>query len=217
MLFPFLGLVPLAAALAWTAHPHHPRALKLQGAQGVVSVVYFTIEHQADQLAGLKPGFDWHAGQAELRTQVLLQCKGVAIPAGDYKLNARRGQAHDAWDAVLVPMQLARAKAGVRRAARSGPEAEAEAAAALEAVTADLKAKNVPVEIVLALEAFTAPKADHLHFSAVHLGYDAVEQGSDKPAGGMECAVRVSFGDLHRELRLAEVFAGAAGHAPTHK
>ena len=205
-------LIPLAvaAAAAFAPHPHHPKAVKLQGAQGMVTLTYFTVDFNPAHLAELKPGFDWHIGYANLNTAVDLKCGDVSVGKGEYKLNVRRGETPDTWTGVLVPLSLARARQAVRAAARKGAEAEQEARAALDALLADMKQKNLPTELSLPIAKFDAAKADHLACYGIHYGYDAVERGSDKPAGGAELGFRVSFGDLHREVKFNEVFAAPA-------
>lgn len=210
MLFPMLVPLALLVAAVYPPHPHHPKAVKLQGAQGMVTLTYFTVEFNPTHISELKPGFDWHIGFAQLNSAVDLKCGDVAIGKGDYKLNVRRGADADSWQAVLVPMTLARAQQAVRSAARKGPEQEKEAKAALELLQADMKQKGVVFETLLPVSKFDAAKADHLACYGIHYGYDAAERGSDKPAGGAELGFRVSFGDLHREVKFTEVFAATA-------
>ena len=45
--------------------------------------------------------------------------------------------------------------------------------------------------------------------TVVHHGYQTVRAFSTEPAGGVTFSLRVGFGDLHREVDLAEVFAPA--------
>lgn len=209
MLLPFVAVFSLAAAMAAVAvpsHPHNPKAIKLHGAAGLVTVLYFTVEFNPDRLTDLKPGFDWHLGYAELNTEVDLMCGEVKVPKGTYKLNTRRGEAADVWTSVLVPSRLWKARGAVRQAARRGAEAETEAKAALEVVEAELKASGAAHEYELPFTEFAAAKAEHLEIVGIHSGYDTTARGSDAPAAGMQCSVRVSFGDLHHELKLTEVF-----------
>jgi len=209
-MFAQLAVCLVTAAMAVIYHPHHPRALKLQGAGGAVEVLYFTVEFNRERLEGLKPGFDWHLGFAELNTAVDLTCGDARIVHGRYKLNVRRGQNADDWSAVLVPSELWRAQAAVRRAQRSGEEAQKTAAAELEAVRTELQASGKSAEMALPLAKVTADRSSHLELSGIHHGYDTAERGSSQPAGGMRCAIRLGFGDLHRELELSEVFAREA-------
>lgn len=201
----------LALALAAVAvpHPHYPKAIKLHGAAGMLTVTYFTVDFNQVRLDEAKPGFDWHLGYAELATAVDLACGDVTVAKGAYKLNTRRGEGADTWSAVLVPKRLWTAQIANRRAARAGEAAVEEAKAALEVVEAELKTAGVPAEIVLPLAPFTAAEAEHLTLMGVHYGYATVERGSEQPAGGMECGVKISFGGLHRELKLVEAFAAA--------
>ena len=162
--------------------------------------------YNPDHLASLKPGFDWHLGFATFETQVELTCGEQKVATGKYKLNVRRGDDKDAWSVVLVPFELTRAENGVRSARRNGEDAVKEAQAALEAVRADLKAKGTASETVLTITKFEAGNAEHLGMIGIHHGYDTVQRFSEEPASGMHCSLRVSFGDLHRELDLHEVF-----------
>lgn len=201
-------LVALAAlALAVPYHPHNPKALKLHGAKGMVTVTYFTVPYNAEHLTALKPGFDWHLGYATLETQVELTCGEQKVAPAKYKLNVRRGADADAWTAVLVPNDLARAASALQRARRQGDAAVAEAQAKLDALKASLAEQGVASETVLALGAFEAKADEHLTLTGIHHGYDAVARFSEEPAGGMHCSLRFSFGDLHRDLDLREVFA----------
>ncbi len=145
-----------------------------------------------------------------LETQVDLTCGEQKVATGKYKLNVRRGDDKDAWSVVLVPHELTRAESGVRSARRNGEDAVTEAQAALETVRADLKAKGTASETVLTIAKFEAGNAEHLGVIGIHHGYDTVQRGSEEPASGMHCSLRVSFGDLHRELDLHEVFTPPA-------
>lgn len=203
------AVLSLVAALAAPRHPHNPKVVKLQGAAGAVTVLYFTVEFNPARLTALEPGFDWHLGYAELQTEVDLACGDTRIGKGAYKLNARRGASAEDWTAVLVPASLWKARNAVRQAARLGEDKQQEAKAALAAAEADLKARGAPTETVLPLAKVDAGKSEHLELFGVHYGFDAVARGSEQPAGGMQCGVRIGFGDLHRELKLSENFKAA--------
>ncbi len=204
-------LVALAAlALAVPYHPHNPKALKLHGAKGMVTVTYFTVPFNAEHLTALKPGFDWHLGYATLETQVELICGEQKVAPAKYKLNVRRGADKDAWTAVLVPADLARAEGAVQRARRQGDDAVKEAQGKLDVLKASLQEKGIANETVLALTSFEAKADEHLTLVGIHHGYDAVARFSEEPAGGMHCSLRFSFGDLHRDLDLREVFDAPA-------
>ncbi len=204
------SLLAAALALAVPYHPHVPKALKLQGAKGTVTVTYFTVPFNADHLNELKPGFDWHLGYATLETQVELTCGEGKVAPAKYKLNVRRGDDANAWSAVLVPADLARAQTAVRGARRRGDDAVKQAQAQLDALVATLKEKGIAQETVLPLTTFEAKTDEHLTLYAIQHGYEAVTRGSEDPAGGMHCSLRFSFGDLHRDLDLHEVFAAPA-------
>jgi hypothetical protein len=208
MFLELAAFISLAAAAAVPSpHPHDPKAVKLQGAGGMVTVLYFTVQFNATHLTELKPGFDWHLGFAELNAAVDLRCGDARIAKGVYKLNARRGSSAGDWNAVLVPSRLWSARRAVARAQRVGGDAETEAKAALEMVESELRESGAPAETVLPLSEFQDTNAEHLAVVGLHYGYATTERGSDQPASGMECGIRVSFGDLHRELKLTEVFA----------
>jgi hypothetical protein len=61
-------------------------------------------------------------------------------------------------------------------------------------------------EYVLGASSFEAAHDEHLTMLVMHRGFSTARRRTAEPAAGVEFTLRVSFGDLHREVTLAEVF-----------
>lgn len=192
---------PLFSALAFLAltavHPHVPKAIVLQGAGGKTTLTWFTVPHNADKVAKLANGADWHLGFAALEVGMPLQSGDVKIPPARYKLDVHRGQ-DGAFDTlVLTPVELQRARGG--RGAPPDPERTA-------AVEKELQERGIPARIELPVVAVEEPAAEHLEFAVVVRGFETVKNGSAAPKGGARFTLLADFGDLHRKLELVEAF-----------
>jgi hypothetical protein len=197
----FASTLPLLAALF--VHPHHPKAIVVGGAAGKVTLTYFTVPYNGEQLErNAKDGFSWHLGFAVLDSEVPLVAGQTAVPAGRWKWDVRcAGEPKDQrWDVQLVPFELWQA-----RRARRG-EAKEAADQQLADARAKVMAAGLPEEVLLPTVAIQGAAAEHLTVGVMHSGYAAVERFSTKPQDGVELTVRMSFGSLHRELGLKEKF-----------
>ena len=177
-LTPFVSLLlALALSVGSPVHPHNPKAIVLQGAAGKVTVTYFTVPFNEERLKDLKPGFVWHLGRAALETDVPLKSGDETISAGKYRINIVRGDSADDWS-----IQLESSARAVEAAAGQNDK------------------------IALATEPFKMVHDEHLSIIALSSGYATVKRGSTEPTDGMEIVLRLSFGDLHRQLPLKEVY-----------
>ena len=60
--------------------------------------------------------------------------------------------------------------------------------------------------ILVPITAFMAPEEEHLTVNVLNKGYTTNRPRSTQPVDGVEFAVRLSLGNLHRQLELKEVF-----------
>lgn len=201
-------------------HPHLPKAIVVGGAAGKTTLLYFTVPYNAEHLKDLRPGFQWHLGFAQLKTEVPLQIGETTVAAGDYKCDVRRGDGGEQWSMVFVNAEYAtadrawqRAKAGLGRGRATEEDVEA-AEAAVDAVQKKFDAGELVKEYVVPMQAKQGDAAEHLTLVAINRGYATVERFSDVAAGGVEFSLRIDFGDLHQELALTEVFAKDAKKRP---
>lgn len=192
----------LAVAGSWLApgipHPHVPKAIVAAGAGGKVTVQWFTVPFNAEHLAKLDDGFEWHLGFASLTNEVPLLAGDVAIPAARWKLDVLRGAGADDWSVLLTPFELWQS----RRTARDNPAVAEEIAR----LTKDLAERGVPERVVVPSVAFASDDAEHLAMELLLAGYTARARFSAEPAGGMDFALRLHFGTLHRSAAFTEVF-----------
>ncbi len=202
-----LPLLPAVVALGTPAvlHPHHPKAIRIGGAAGSVNITYFTVPYNETHLANLQPGFSWHLGFSTWKTDVQLQCGEVTIPAGEYKLDAVH--AEDGWHFELSNLELAMAK--MRARFTRGERAEAAQQRLAELVT-ELADSGGTETYRLHADSFKADDEEHLAMYAIHRGYNTTQRMSETPASGAEFSLRISFGDLHREVSVTEVFVPPA-------
>ena len=194
---------------ATATHPHVPKALLVHGAAGKITVTYFTVPHNPEQVATLQAGRAWHLGFAALDTEVTLRSGQVQVPAGKYKLNVLRGEENDSeWRVELVPAELMALSRPSRR--NESDEQKAEREQKLAELKVQMTQRNQPERILLPLQTFAAANAEHLALEAVLQGYTTQRRNSIEPAGGVQLTLRMSFGDLHRSLALDEVYAAEA-------
>lgn len=201
---------PLAALLALAApflHPHVPKAIVVQGAGGKTTLTYFTVPYNAEQVAKLPNGADWHLGYANLEVGMPLRAGAVDIPVGKYKFNVLHDQQGKFSHFVLVPVELLAA----RRPPRRGEQPDAEK---LAAVQQDLKQRGIPERIEFAIEDGAGKDAEHLGFGVMTQGFETVQRGSAEPKGGVTFTIFADFGDLHRKVELVEQFAAPAAAQP---
>ncbi len=193
-------------------HPHHPRAIKIGGVKGDITVTYITLTYNPERLKDLKPGFAWHLGFAQLKTDVPLKVGDTQVPAGRYKLNAYLKGDGKTWSLGLENGELTQAKWQVMRAQRGGnEEAVAKARDAVKAIEAKLKKAGTPATIPLPTSTFKADDEEHLTLYAVNHGWATPRMGSTDNRGkaGVRASLRASFGDLHYKFDVEEVIEGA--------
>lgn len=199
----FLGLVITSLSV----HPHIPKSLVLHGAEGKVTVGYQTVDFNANHLQELQPGFSWFMAFANLHSEVPLLCGGQELPAGHYKLNMLRGETDKDWQLEVMDFEFWQANSQAQRARRQGGDAAAAAAASLATLRAKLQAKGIPDRVVLDLQEFDADHAEHLDLSILLGGFATQGLFDATPTAGVQFVLRFSFGDIHKSLRFAEVFA----------
>ena len=202
LLVAFLPFLPV--------HPHHPHAITMQGAAGQATVTYFTVPYNAEHLADLDSGFVWHLGFAGFNTEVPLKCGDISIPKASYKLNVIRGEGDDDWSVQLLPFDLYRAEMVFARAKRSGRNVE-EASAALDSVKEKLAEAGIAGALTLPTSSYDADSDEHLAMVSIFYGYSTLQRGSTEPRGGMKFDLRFGFGDLHKEVKLEEVYEAPEG------
>ncbi len=192
-------------------HPHHPKVVKIGGVKGNITLTHITVPFNEKHLADLKPGFTWHMGFANLKTEIPIECGDVKVPAGNYKLEMRRGKTNKDWSFVLSSQDLLAAKNTLRRAERRGTDEEIEEAKAkLKAVEASLKKSGGDKNITLPTKAFKADDEEHLIFFAINRGWETNSRRTTDPRSddGVKGSIRVSFGDLHYEFGFKETGTG---------
>jgi len=188
----------LAAFPSTPPHPHHPKSIVIGGAAGKITVAYMTVPFNAEHLKGKEAGFEWHLGYAQLNTEVPLRIDEVDVPAGQYVLKARLGDAPGAWNFVLQDQKFSQQLQQARRRARNSD-------AARDAYE-ELQKKAKESELLLVAHDFKNEDDEHLTMVAINHGYNRESMRSMEPGGGVEFSLRVSFGDLHREVKIAEEF-----------
>ena len=188
----------VAAFPSTPLHPHHPKSIVIGGAAGKVTISYFTVPFNAKHLKGKPSGFEWHLGGAQLNTEVPLRVGDVDVPAGEYSLHARLGDQEGVWNFVLQNREVARELQQARRRARNSETARAK--------YEELKKEAAKASLVLIAKDCKMAHEEHLNMLAINHGYIRTDRRSMDPAGGVEFSLRVSFGDLHRELKITEEF-----------
>ncbi len=202
--------VLMAVSPVIAPHPHNPKGLVVGGAGGKVTVTYFTVPFNPDQLAKIKPGMSWHLGFAAFETEVPLRAGDSEIPAGKYKLNGKLAK-DGKWQIQLASWDLIDAQSKLRRARRSASNGSVAAADRVKELQATVEALTEKHKdgIVIAADDFKAEQDEHLTMTLINRGFNTVRRGSAEPKSGVEFSLRVSFGDLHRSIDITEVFTGA--------
>jgi len=205
------GSVPDQPANPTKRHPHHYQAIKIGGVKGNITLTYFTVPYNPEELKGRKPGFTWHLGGAALKTNVPLKVGDVNVPAGQHKLNCRLNKDGETWTLELQNGELVRAKRQIWRARRQGDEAVAKARETVKALEAKLKEDGVPANIALPTSTFKADDEEHMIMYAINRGWETTGRGRTAVRGktGARGSLRISFGDLHHEFSFEEVIEGA--------
>lgn len=180
------------------AHPHVPKAIRLHGANGPITVQYFTVPYNAEHLAGLKPGFEWHLGFAAFENEVVLQSGEQTVPPTRWKLGVVLGDDDGQWNLLLEPFELWQGRRGAQRSQ--------EARERFEKLRERLEKAGIPERVVLPMKSQSAAAAEHLEMLVIHRGYTAAERLSSDPAGGVQFTLRMDFGDIHFTCDLNEVF-----------
>ncbi|MGE3881444.1 MAG: hypothetical protein AB7I19_20465 [Planctomycetota bacterium] len=197
-MLPSLISTVLTVLSTFAAHPHVPKAIRLHGANGPITVQYFTVPYNPEHLADLKPGFEWHLGFAAFENEVVLQSGGQTVPPTRWKLGVVRGEADGQWSLLLEPFELWQGRRGAQR--------NQEARERFEQLRERLEKDGIPARVVLPMKAQTAEAAEHLEMLVIHRGYTAAQRLSNDPAGGVEFTLRLDFGDIHFTCDLNEVF-----------
>ena len=215
MLSPIFSVVLpvlMAVSPSIAPHPHNPKGLVVGGAGGKVTVTYFTVPYNPDQLAKARPGMSWHLGFAAFETEVPLRAGDTDIPAGKYKLNSQLSEDGKEWHIQLTSWEVIDAQRKLRSAqrnARNGSVAAKERVEELKATVEELTKKHEG-GIVIAASDYESPDDEHLQMTLVNRGFNTVNRGSSEPAGGVDFSLLVAFGGLHRSIDLSEVFTPPA-------
>ncbi len=196
----FILSLPL---LLWLPHPHHPKTLIMAGVNGKVTVQHITVPFNAEHLKDLQPGFSWHLGFAQLSTDIPLGFGDITVQPGKYKMDVHRGDKDDSWSVALYPAELMRARWAVRRASRQGEEAVQAAKTKLAELQKELAAKGQK-EYLLPAESYAEEHQEHLILYSINRGYARKGRQDQEALTGMDCSLRLSFGDLHQEIRFIE-------------
>lgn len=190
-------------------HPHHPKAIVMQGAGGAATLTWFTVPYNEAQVKTLPNGRTWHLGFASLDVGMPLQSGEVTIPIGKYKLDVLRDDKGEFTALQLTPSELLQLTRP-----RRGQEVDQ---GKVDAVKKDLAARGVPEQIRIPAKAFDDDNAEHLEFLVIHRGFETVRNGSAEPKGGASFTLQATFGELHRKIDLVEVFVPKPAAAKTDK
>jgi len=196
MFVPLATLVALLAPVFVPAHPHVPKAVPAALAKGKVTMSYFTVPYNAEQVATLRPGGSWHMGFASLHNDVAIEIGGKTLPPGRWKFNVRRNDEGKFATAELLHLDYYRASG------RRGSEEEA------AETKARLEKEGLPAMIEVPFPEIPADEDDHgdLSFAVLNHGYQTPKVGQDEPVGGAKCTVFVRFGELHHAFTFREVW-----------
>jgi hypothetical protein len=206
------GSAPKQPANPVKRHPHHPQAIKIGGVKGDILVTYTTMPYNPERLKELKPGFSWHLGYAQLKTDVPLNVGETKVPAGTYKFNSQLNKDGKAWTLELQNLDLMQAKGQVMRAQRRGDEAAVtKAQDNVKMVEAKLKKAGISAVIALPTSAFKAEDDEHLTIHAINRGWTTAGRRTTDARGktGVRGSLRTSFGNLHYQFDFEEVIEGA--------
>lgn len=185
------------------AHPHVPKAIVLQGAGGKATLTWFTVPYNERQVGTLAKGSEWHLGFATMSVEMPLAVRETDIPVGRYKLNVMRDEEGEFTAFVLTPMELL--------VARRAPRGQQPDQSKIDAVSKDLAARGIPERIEFPAGVVGGKHAEHLGFSVMSHGYEAIERGSAEPKAGATFTLMADFGDLHRAVELVERFQVVPG------
>lgn len=100
---PFLTValvVLLVGALA--AHPHFNKVVSAQVKGLDLKLSYYTLPYNAKHLEGIKEGFVFHCGRAELVVTGEMNVGSTKVVSGSYLLRAKAKSA-DNWTLLLIP------------------------------------------------------------------------------------------------------------------
>jgi hypothetical protein len=206
------GATLLCAPLSYssnpeTAHPHYPMVTKLAGVKGNVSISWFTVPHNAEQVKTAGPNYIWSRGFT-LKTDVALKCGNVSIPAGSYAFGFQLDEKGKKWSALLQSPKLRGLSRQLARARRSGAETPK-----IEAELKEAAKKNV----LLPTENFKGKHAEHLRLYVINYGYKTGGRRNPDPISGVDAEFRISFGDLHIKFAVSEVLEAKKGDSPNRR
>ena len=182
------------------AHPHHPKMTQMACVNGKISLSWFTVPFNAEQVAKNKrPNYLWNRGFT-FETSVALTCGDVSVPVGSYALGFQLDAEAKDWGVILLPSEGVNLKRQLRNAKRRGNDT-----AQIEARLAEFKKKGL-TDIALPCAKFAGAHAEHMAISLINNGYQVSGRRDPKAASGVDGEFRVSFGDLHTSFKFEEVF-----------
>lgn len=183
-----------------TPHPHYPKMTEMACVNGKLSISWFTVPFNPEQVAKNKrPNYLWNRGFT-LKTNVALTSGEVSVPAGEYALGFQLDSKAENWGVVLLPAEGPRLQRQLRNARRRGGDT-----AGIEAKLAAFKKKGLE-NLTLPCTVFEAKHAEHMSMSLTSNGYRVTGRRNPQPASGVDGEFRVSFGNLHTSFKFQEVF-----------
>jgi len=195
-----LGEPPAGLLTDPPAHPHHPKMTQMACVHGKISLSWFTVPFNAEQVAKNKrPNYLWSRGFT-LDTSVALTCGGATVPVGKYALGFQLDSEAQDWGVVLIPEEGVQLQRQLRNAKRRGKDT-----AAIEARLAAFKKKGAKT-VSIPSATFAGARAEHMEISLINYGYQVSGRRDPQPASGVHGEFRVSFGDLHTSFKFHEVF-----------
>ncbi len=87
---------------ALTAHPHFNKTVSASVKGLDLKLIYYTLPYNAKHLEGIKEGFVFHCGRAELVVTGDMTIGSTKVAPGNYLLRAKARSADD-WTLVLIP------------------------------------------------------------------------------------------------------------------
>ncbi len=177
-------------------HPHHPMGSKVGGAKGNVTLNWFTVPHNPEEVKkNATPGYTWSRGFG-LKTEVALKCGKVTVKAGDYRVAFKLDGEAKNWSIVLSPMAAnaagGRDRQGRGRGGRQGR---------------GRRRGRGGAGIEIPMTPFAGEHAEHMNVVSINYGYKTVGRRDATPASGIKGEFRISFGDIHTAWAFEEVFA----------
>jgi hypothetical protein len=200
-----IPLVPTSPSTA--AHPHYPKATTVAGVKGNVTVSWFTVPFNPDQVKKVGANYLWNRGFS-LKTDVALECGDVKVTPGTYALGFKMDSKGEKWSVVIMPREISRLNRQLSRVKRSGGDTS-EIEGKLQAL-----AKKGIRNMTLPTTTFKGKAAEHMTIYSVNYGYKTSGRRSPDPISGVEAEYRVSFGDLHIKFAFSEVFQAKKGDTP---